>query len=761
MAQFAILKPVVAPARLDRLSLVAGVADPEHTLAEIFSGRSPHDVMALDLETKGNDPSDPGSEVVTVALADSRGSLAIDLRSSSPDTYAWLLRRLVEEQVPLVMHNAFFDLSYLIRDARRLGLSDAFNLRHCTYALYKLIATEDWPGFSWSLKAAQKDCLGWEETNEKELDLWLIRNGYVTSLKKAGEEVPAGYHWMPELGDGEGRWASPQKAEMWRAPHDVLGYYAALDTDSTYLFYTQVLLPAVQRFKALEFYTSPEVYGRYIRYMIEIKLRGLHVDQAGVEGWRDQLAEKETATIQAFFELPEIQSAVEARRAAALAEHEAKRPKQEYKNRKLGAEPPRFKRDGTESANWVKWKAKADAPMEERADWRRWVQVRAALEAAPASALLNLKSGPQRTWLFYEHLKFPVIIRTKKNIPATDKKALKGFGKPGEVLQSLAKVVKEKEYVAVCLAKYRPETQAIHPGFLLPGTSSGRLSGAGGLNAQQFPKSYQYLKHIKARPGYKLVEMDFEALESVIMTELSRDPSMLKIYGPNAKPNDIHLFTGAGLPKIGEKIRAAGYDPDNPTEAGIEAAKSACKKEREVAKTVNYASVYQVGPGTLSQTLTLAGIPTSIDEAKKILDAYWRLYAGVREYGRELERQWRLNEGWLLNGIGRPVCLTDDKLKDLGSKSVQSSGHDCLVLLIYFFMLELEQTDIEWYPWLELHDELIVEVREDQAERAARLLDGAALGRLNKALGGLIPLRGTAQVVDNLAEAKNLKPPKA
>jgi DNA polymerase I-like protein with 3'-5' exonuclease and polymerase domains len=253
--------------------------------------------------------------------------------------------------------------------------------------------------------------------------------------------------------------------------------------------------------------------------------------------------------------------------------------------------------------------------------------------------------------------------------------------------------------------------------------------------------------------------MDFTALESVVLTELSRDKSMMLFYSPDANPHqDIHLFTTSKLPGIGKKVLEAGYNPDNPTPEGVENAKKMCKKEREVGKLINYASVYQAGGKTIARNLTLSGIPTSEEEGKQMHAAYWETFKGVKEYNRELERQWRLNGGWYLNGIGRPVCITEDMRKDLLSKGIQSTGHDCLVLLMVIYWSLLEKEGIEAYQWGEFHDQVIVEVIEHQAERAKHLLDKVALGKLNEMLGGLIPLRGEAQVIDSLAEAKNLKP---
>jgi len=741
------------------MSIIPKVTNPPKELGFLFSERNSQDPLAVDFETTGGDVTNPEHQVIGVGVSDSRGSLYFDLRyAGGRDVYHWFLHALVESQTPIIMHNAYFDMAFMRRDLTKLGCPDWPNFLHCTYSLFRLTSTEDWPQFSWGLKAAQKHLLGWQETNELKLDRWLIKNGYVSNIKipKEGQASPAGYYLSRINGDL--RWAKPKKSEMFRAPVDILGHYCALDADSTYLLYMQVLWPCVQKYKALERYTSPEVYGIYTKKLIDQKLRGILLDVEGCKDWYQELLVRAEVAQQDFYKTPEVIDATEYLRQQKLKELEETKPP-ELKTKVVKKEPEKYTKKGKVSASWQAWDDKRQEAPLVNPRFLKWEASKQALTSQPPAYFLNLNSGRQKAWFFYEYLKLPVLLKTKSDLPSTGKDALKGWGELGKLLQKQNKLIKESQYVSKAIEVYRPDTNAIHPSVLLPGTSSGRLSGTSGFNYQQMPKSYNFLKHWKARPGFKLVDMDFTALESMVLTELSRDKSMLLLYGPDANPNqDIHLFTGSQLPGIGHKIRAAGYDPLNPTKEGAENAKKVCKKEREIAKTINYASVYQAGPNKIAQTLSLAGIPTSYEEAKQMHSAYWETYKGVRQFNRELERQWRLNGGWILNGIGRPVCLTDDMTKDLVSKCVQSTGHDCLVILIGLYWRLLEEHGIEAYQWGEFHDQIIVEVREDQAEEAARLLDVEALALLNRQLGGLIKLRGDAQVIDNLAEAKNLKP---
>lgn len=724
---FKLLKPVVAPPRLANLSILEGSSPDD--LGFIFSERSsPSDPMALDVETRGGDPSDPDSQVVGIGLSDSRGSLYIDLQSSTPGTYRWLLQQLHEHQIPLIAHNLFFDGSYTLRDS---GVWH--NWERCTYATYKLLATEGFNGQKWGLKNAQVDLLGWEDSNEKDLSEWLVYNGYGTRIVSS------------ETGDIVLR---PNKAEMWRAPASILGKYCALDADSTYLLYTQVLLPALKKFPVLAEYSGPQ-YMHYIKELIDQRFSGIAIDRDRLNEYDLWLQVSIADLENKFLEHPDVAPLVAEWNRTVRHEHIGKEPER-YLLKKLGKEPKQYKKDGSVSSNWLKWVAKRDAAPVESKNWQRWKERLTELER---SQHFNINSNKQKQWLFYEKLGNPVTLTTESGQPATDEKALKGFGEPGRILIEQNEMVKEKGYVEAVLS--HSVGGVLHPAFKVPGTLTGRLAGAGGLNVQQMPKSKEFLSCWVARPGHVWVQMDFTALEQVVLAELSKDPALWKLYGPTARKNDVYLFTGSQLPKIGDVIRAAGYDPDNPTPEGIAAAKKQAKKERGIAKVITLASSYGAGPGKIHQTLRLEGIPISLDECRTIHSGYWSLYSGVKEYEKELLRQLNNNNGWVLNGLGRPLGIAPDLEKDIVNRVVQSTGHDILVQWLIIYSRMLSNSGIPYTSIIaDLHDESIIEVPERYADRALQIMSVDAIQELNRQLGGRIPLKGEGAIARCLADIK-------
>ena len=722
---FALLTPVFSPPR------TSSIADaPTRALVDsILSAHPSGDVLALDLETCGTDPTLDSFFIVGVALSNSRGNWYLNTKDS-PDVESYLFSELLRLQIPLIGHNLFFDAACIYG---AMGQSDWLNWRHCTLALYRYLATEGFPGQKWGLKSAQRDLLGWSETNELALDNWLVSNGY-------GREVKSAKTGEPEL--------RPLKSEMWRAPTEILGHYAALDTCSTYSLYTKVLLPVLKKFPVLEEYAG-EIYLKYLQIHIRQRFSGIRIDRDELSSHLQSLETDIADQVTAFQGHPDIVAAVQAYDAGIISKHLEREPAR-YLIKKLGKEPARLKKNGDPNTNYEKWLAKSQVPPMESKNWTRWNQQLAELGG---QSHFNLNSNLQKKWLFYEMLGHPVILTTKKGLPATDGKALRGFGETGKILTRQNKLVKERGYVEAVLS--HSPTGTLRPSFLVPGTLTGRLSGAGGLNVQQQPKSERFLKCWKARPGMKWVQVDFTALEQVVLAELSRDPALWKLYGPAAKKNDVYLFTGAFLPVIGKKIRDAGYDPDNPTEEGIASAKKLAKKERGIAKVITLASSYGAGAKKIRQTLQLEGIPISLDECYRIHAGYWELYAGIKEYEKELLRQYNNNDGWVLNGIGRPIGLSVEKEKDIINQVVQSTGHDILVLWLTIYTRMLEDAGIPYAHIIaDLHDESIIEVREEDAAAVLSIMAETSMKELNACLHGRIQLRGAGMIADSFADIK-------
>lgn len=567
---------------------------------------------------------------------------------------------------------------------------------------------------------------------------------------------------------------------MHLAPAEVIGPYCCQDADSTYLLYTQVLLPAVRAFTALERYASPEVYGEYLRILIEQRLAGILIDRSRLEEYSAQLQVEIAAAKENFFAQPQVQSAVKEWNRRIVEEIYKQEPVKFLKQKAPPKEPAKYTKSGKISGSWTRWQERshllsAAKPVVSK-NWSRWWQ--RLLEAMDAQHF-NLDSGPQKQWLFYEYLKHPVELETESGQPAVDERALKMMGEAGACLNEYGGLKKEYEYVDATIGFLREDnanssvriirsgdarrTDAgpawyVHPSWRAPGTLTGRLAGSN-PNIQQSPKVRRYLDWWVAPPGRVFLEFDFESLEQVVLAELSKDATLWKLYGPGSKPQDVYLFNGAALPVIGDRIRAAGYDVDNPTKEMIDRVKGLVPKERAIAKVVTLGASYGMGAGKLQRTLRVEGVDVSFDEARRIHSGYWELYRGVKKYEAELLRQYELNDGWVLNGIGRPVGVAAGYEKDIVNRVCQSTGHDLLVLfLVRFVVPSLQEAGIPFVPVIaDWHDEFIIEINEIYAEQAQRIVDTVALPAFNAEIAGEIPLKGSATISRNLADAKGLK----
>jgi DNA polymerase I-like protein with 3'-5' exonuclease and polymerase domains len=750
------------------------------------------DCIALDYETKGNDPTHPDFEAVGLGIGWDTGHCYYDLSQMHEDDILVLHQTLAElaETIPTIAHNVYFDGAVWYRVTGK-----HLNWTACTYGLYKQLTSEGVPGQRYGLKSIQEQILGWTETNEAELDTWLIDNGYHKNISK---EYKNGYYWYDNAGKDEaGRWKSPDKAEMWRAPADVLGKYCQLDCEATYLLYTQVLHPQYTTFPDLEEYHT-ELFLTLVEVHIDQRFIGINIDKSQLEHQLlelTQIMEKESS---AFRTHPEIIDFIEEYERGLLDELASREPTKYRKAKPAPKEPKKFKKDGNISKSWHNWEDKMN-----KREWaktpisKNWLNWEAKYYKAKAGELYDytfkIGSPAQLTNVIYSHYAkgYWKVIKSHRPDPRggskpatrglirletpdgrtveldmtdggsfpTGKIALKQLGDVGEILLRYNAAKKEAEYIQsyLNLIRYSEDTElwTLHPAFNIPGTLTGRLGGKD-PNIQQIPKSVGTCSGFIPRPGYVWVDNDHSALEQVVLAELSRDSTLLKLYGPEAKANDVYLYVGSFLPGgIGDRIRASGYDPDNPTKEGIAAAKKECKRERSISKVVVLASSYGAGAGKIFKTLYLSGIDITEAQVKAILETYWDLFAGVKDWESDLVSEYKARGGWFVGGLGRPICLWEGMLKDIVNRMCQATGHDVHMLYVKIIRDLLDSEGIEWYPIIiDWHDQSIVECKPEDAERVAYLIGHRAYEVLNEELGGLIPMKGDPQVIDNLAYAK-------
>jgi len=710
---FALLTPMYCPVRED-VYTGTSLQDIRKFLAE-----SRH-VVALDIETRGTDPLHPDARIMGVGLASEKFRVYLEW---SDDVADMLIN--VRPPAGYIAHNAYFDGSWL-KHVLRVDLPWFAD----TYGLYRHLATEGFPGQRWGLKDAMTQLLLWPDANTAELDEWLRANGFVN---KSG---------------------NPLYGEMWRAPSEILGKYCALDVEATYLLYRNILEPVMNKFPALrEYHTGP--FMSMLDVLITQKLHGILVDRPRLQAADTEIS-GEVAEAERFI-LTESELADPIRRWEN-SEYEAflsTAPAKYLKQKPLGPEPQQFTKKGTVNKSWTAWCKRRDTPPTLSKNWIKWDEKRRAIESGEDdSCLFNLRSGDHLRWLFYEELGYTPTEFTEGGLPAIDVDTVNKFGEGGKALERLLLLHKEQSFTTKYL-ELTDTRSTVHPGFRVPGTYTGRLSGSE-PNIQQVPKSRRFLESLIARPGMVWIDADASSLEPVVLAELSGDKTLMDIYGPNARPGcDVYLHTGAGISALSSRIIAEGYDPAGIITPELTAhVKKVCKQERSIAKVVHLAAGYGAGPGKIHKTLESQGISLPFEEVRLIHQQYWELYGGVKAFGRRLEDEWRTNRGWIYNGIGRPISVHVDYKKDIVNRNIQSTGHDILIMFLGILRRILDRENIYWRPIIwNWHDQTTIEVPEAEAAIAVDCFHRAEV-ELNRVLGGIIPIRFNPQIVRSLAEAK-------
>lgn len=716
--------------------------------------------VAVDWETKGNDYSLPFPEfaIVGLGLAWDRGSCYFQL---GIEEYGQYKQVITDEQVEqlrdfltahkgLIAHNVYFD-GGVVRSQFGVHAEWAY----CTLAIFMLLSNEGWAGQTHGLKQAQTELLLWDKNNEGDLGNWLCRNGFYKGVRRKNKktEEPLTPDELSQLFEEGG--LSPDKGEMWRAPMEIIGKYCILDAESCYLLFTEILFPVLQDFPNLKDWYELD-FSRHIALHIEQKMHGLVVDVPALHELKQKLLTAIKDKSQQILEHPKLKPHIEALEASLLAQLAAEEPPRYKKSKPEPKEPKKFTKNGDISKGWLSWEEKMKVWVPQKLESSAWKKWNTKYELAKKGEVLEYKFNPQSNRqlarILYDGAGFPVRIFTESGDRAVGVKALKQMGEVGHLFVERAWDEKELGYVESYLEKvvFR---NTVHPNFRLPGTKTGRLTSSE-INLQQIPKTKSMMNLFRCRPGNVLVDLDFTALEPMVTTEFSQDKNMEAIYGNGRPANDLYLFVAASIPGYKEKVLAAGYDPYNPSKEGLANAKKVCKTERSVCKTVALACAYGASVNKVMQTLEEDDVFLPFEEVKKIHTGYWELFKDVKQFGYNLQKEWSRNGGFLINGLGRPMCITEDYKHDALNRFIQSTGHDILVMYCGIVTRELEKRNIQYIPYvIDWHDSCCVEVPEAfEKETVQVFLE--SLDVLNATLNGNIKLRGVPTTGITLTDVK-------
>lgn len=782
---FSILRPVASPYKpdVDQTDILT-----RPTRSDAIFDLDSSDVLVIDLETKGVSVADPDMRIVGVGLSWRIGT-EVHARyfnySEMTDDARYELWTSVSTAPCAIAHNLLFDGAHVWREVQRIGryLHEP-QWAYCTLGLYKQLASESFPQQQWGLKSAQMDLLHWGETNEAGIDGWLIEHGYVKQgpKKLEGETQEEYASRVGALIADEGKEYRPDKGEMWRCPPEVLGEYCILDCLSTLQLFDEVLAPALARFPELDEYHRT-VFVVVDRLLWTQQFTGIRVDMDKLRAHGTFLKGKMQQAETQMRDGP-LGPFIAQLEATLLAGHMEKEPPQ-HKKLKLGAEPPKFKKDGGLSKNWEKWFERSEQEPEVRKDWIEWTEKLARIKAGeipayrfnPASVaqlrglvydsgLVNWKKTDRTSWKKGKEIPLFEIegIHGWVDLQGTDGGELPMNGDlfsqlPAEIggpLQLYADAEQELGYTTTYIEEARQSETGewrIHPGWVNPGTKTGRLAGKD-PNLQQIPKTVEFMECLIADPECVWVEKDWSALEPHVLAELSRDQALLDLYGPGAQPHDVYLYSGAHYAVLGPQIREH-YDPRSVTKEIVSKAKKLLKSVREACKVVVLAKSYGAGAKKIWSGLRLKGFKLTLKEAEQISESHDTMYADSgKKFHDILETEWEARGGWVLSGLGHPVCMWEGLKKDLINRVVQKTGHDIHMMYIVDIDRRLAAEGIPYkgIVW-DFHDQLIFQVPTEYGPRCLEIL-AEADAALNEALGAYVKLKGDPKLCTDMAKAK-------
>ncbi len=257
------------------------------------------------------------------------------------------------------------------------------------------------------------------------------------------------------------------------------------------------------------------------------------------------------------------------------------------------------------------------------------------------------------------------------------------------------------------LEKVNPKTKRLHPNFSQLRTATGRFA-CNNPNLQQIParsKDAPFRSCFNPIPGYKLVTTDYSSQEMRILAELSGDKTMLKGLNDGL---DMHSFTAS-------MMFNKEYVPDF---------KKKFPELRQAAKAIGFGLMYGMGPMGLARRLEVTP-----EVGEDYMKKYFTAFPHVRKFLDGMADS-AVKKGWSTTAMGRkrwykkPEKTDPDFRRKNGSIQRQAKNHpiqgtaaDMIKFALVYIDERIKKEGIDAKVTHTVHDEIVCEVRNDQAEK--------------------------------------------
>lgn len=325
---------------------------------------------------------------------------------------------------------------------------------------------------------------------------------------------------------------------------------------------------------------------------------------------------------------------------------------------------------------------------------------------ALAGEEFNLGSPKQLGAILYDKLGMPVLSKTAKGQPSTaeavlDELAEQGYPLPEVLMQyrSLSKL--KSTYTDKLPGQINPRTGRIHTSYQQAVAATGRLSSSD-PNLQNIPIRTAEGRRIRqafiASPGYKLLAADYSQIELRIMAHLAKDEGLLHAFRNDL---DVHRATAAEVFNVA--LEAVTTD------------------QRRSAKAINFGLIYGMSAFGLAKQI---GVDRK--QSQDYIDRYFARYPGVLAY-MERTRTQAAEQGFVETLFGRRLYLPDINAKNPALRRgaertainapMQGTAADIIKRAMVNVDNWLSDSGLDARVILQVHDELVLEVREDLVDQ--------------------------------------------
>jgi DNA polymerase I-like protein with 3'-5' exonuclease and polymerase domains/5'-3' exonuclease len=350
----------------------------------------------------------------------------------------------------------------------------------------------------------------------------------------------------------------------------------------------------------------------------------------------------------------------------------------------------------------------------------------------------NLNSPKQLSEVLFDELNLPVFRKTKTG-RSTDEQTLRELVPAHPAIPLLLEYRQLYKLVSTyidALPKSVGEDGRIHSTFNVEGAATGRLSSIN-PNLQNIPirgeMGGEIRKAFIATPGKVLLKADYSQVELRIMAHVSEDPNLTKAFQDAV---DIHTATAAKI------FNVSINEIDS--------------KQRNVGKTMNFATLYGQGAHALSQQLGI-----DFATARQYIAEYFAQFPKVKDWMQQT-LEFGYKNGFVETIWGRrryipELQATNRMLRSAGERMainmpVQGTSADMIKKAMVEIGKELEGQD-SCQLILQVHDELLFECDPSSIKETAKMVKE----KMEKAIELTVPVIVDLKVGKNWAEMEVLK----